>query len=68
MKLNYLNISLDDGKELIGVKTEGNSVSIIYKDTTNVRPIGFEYYHEEEEEEDGTNEEGASEHLPVVAK
>lgn len=51
MKLHYLDITLDEDKELIGVKTTGNVVTIVYKDVQNVRQIGFVYSSQEDTEE-----------------
>ena len=50
MKLHYLDVTLDEGKELIGVKTMGNTVTIVYKNSQDVRPIGYIHYQEESED------------------
>lgn len=50
MKLHYLDITLDEGKELVGVRTNGNTITIVYQHTQEVRPIGFIHYQEEDED------------------
>ena len=55
MKLHYLDITLDEGKELVGVRTNGNTITIVYQHTQEVRPIGFIHYQEEESEDVGSD-------------
>lgn len=40
-KLSTIDITLEDGKELVCVKTNGNTVTIIYSVESEYRPIGF---------------------------
>ena len=66
MRLHYLDITLDEGKELVGVRTNGNTITIVYQHTQEVRPIGFIHY--QEEDEDVRSDKGqADKHIPVVA-
>lgn len=67
MKLHYLDITLDEGKELVGVRTNGNTITIVYQHTQEVRPIGFIHYQEEESEDVGSDKGQADKHIPVVA-
>ena len=53
MKLHYLDITLDEGKVLVGVRTSENTVTIVYTDTQVSRPIGFVHYQQEESEDVG---------------
>lgn len=42
-KLSTIDITLEEGKELVGVKTNGNTITIIYSIESEYRPIGFSY-------------------------
>ena len=68
MKCHYLDITLDEGKELVGVKTIGDTVRIIYTIENEIRPIGFVRYQDEENVDVGGDKGKTSKHIPVVAE
>lgn len=43
-KLHTIDITLEDGKELVGVRTSGNTVTVVYSVENQYRPIGFIHY------------------------
>lgn len=57
--IQELRIALDEGKTLLGVRTEGNIAVLLYEEEVVVRQIGFVqgYQLEEEEEDDEEFEE-----------
>lgn len=50
-KLQTLNITLEEGKSLVGVRTDGNVVTIVYEDKCEYRPIGFLQYGDIDDED-----------------
>ena len=57
--IQELRIALDEGKTLLGVRTEGNIAVLLYEEEVVVRQIGFVqgYQLEEDDEEDEEFEE-----------
>lgn len=51
-KLSTIDITLEEGKELVGVKTNGNTITIIYSIESEYRPIGFAYHDNDGDEEE----------------
>lgn len=51
-KLHTLDITLEEGKELVGVRTNGNTITIVYSIEGCYRPIGFSYRENAEDEEE----------------
>lgn len=55
--IQELRIALDEGKTLLGVRTEGNIAVLLYEEEVVVRQIGFVQGYQLEEEEDEEDEE-----------
>lgn len=55
--IQELRIALDEGKTLLGVRTEGNIAVLLYEEEVVVRQIGFVQSYQLDEEEDEEFEE-----------
>lgn len=51
-KLHTLDITLEEDKELVGVRTNGNTITIVYSIEGCYRPIGFAYQDNDGDEEE----------------
>lgn len=51
-KLHTIDITLEEGKELVGVRTNGNTITIVYSIYGEYRPIGFTYHDNDGDEEE----------------
>ena len=51
-KLHTLDITLEEDKELVGVRTNGNTITIVYSIEGCYRPIGFSYCENAEDEDE----------------
>lgn len=51
-KLHTLDITLEEGKELVGVRTNGNTITIVYNIYGEYRPIGFACHYNDGDEEE----------------
>ena len=51
-KLHTLDITLEEGKELVGVRTNGNTITIVYSIYGEYRPIGFACHDNAEDEDE----------------
>lgn len=51
-KLQTIDITLEEDKELVGVRTNGNTITIVYSIECGYRPIGFSYCENVEDEDE----------------
>lgn len=51
-ELRTLDITLEEDKELVGVRTNGDTITIVYSIEGSYRPIGFAYCENAEDEEE----------------